>query len=343
MKRLLPLLLIFALLSPAVAAEAPGRFSDVPDGSWYADAANLCAETGIMVGTGEGKFSPETTLTGPECAVLALRLHSLLHGGDGTFEKAPEDWGKITLTLADGTELTSYGKNAAPLPGLEGRSFSFGWWTWGMMGHVSADNFEVILNLDPALEWNSPAFQAAQEAAHDWGKAHEGAATATVGDVTIPGKVNCWIPTATWVLAFHPDDDEDHAKREVLRAALNANAPVLDAWWRDAAYYCDRQELELNFYSEGEPATRMIFARHLACAVGELPSLRQVDNLPDLERDQYSEDVYMLYEAGILTGTDDCGTFNAGATLTRAEAAAMVARVLDKEQRVDTPLASLPE
>lgn len=79
----LALTLALGLSVHALAAERP--FTDVPEGSWFAPAAALCAERGIMVGTGEDTFSPEATLSQNQCMVLALRLYDLCHGGDGAF------------------------------------------------------------------------------------------------------------------------------------------------------------------------------------------------------------------------------------------------------------------
>ena len=44
--------------------------------------------------------------------------------------------------------------------------------------------------------------------------------------------------------------------------------------------------------------------------------------------------VLTLYRAGVLTGTDAAGAFSPHATLTRAEAAVLVSRMLDPNRRV---------
>ncbi len=353
MKRTLSLLLALILalgcLSPALAAEGDApAFTDVAPDAWYAQAVELCARKGIMVGTGEGVFSPEETLSYNQCLTLALRLYDLLHGGDGVLDPAPEDWDRVTftLTLADGTALTGYGFDKAPLPGQEPAEFSFSWWSWGMMGHVTSSNFQAALQPDPALEYDSPAYRAANEALYQWGKAHEGAATVTFNGQTISGTVNCWMPVGPWVLAFHPDE-AGLAYEDALHDALytGADVPAPDAWWRDGAWYLSQHEdlgSQLAFLDEDEPATRWSFADMMFSAVGELPAVRQVD-IPDLDRDfAPATAAYALYDAGILTGTDACGTFDGDGRLTRAQAAVMAARVLDESQRVTTPLVPLP-
>ncbi len=343
---LLALLLALGCLSPALALEPPmTQFTDVAPDAWYAQAVELCAQKGIMVGTGEGVFSPEETLSYNQCLTLALRLYDLSHGGDGVLDPAPEDWNEVTftLTLADGTELTGHGMDPAPLPGLEPAEFRFMWggWRHSEYGYLCAS-----LIPDPALEPGSPAFRAANEALSQWGDAHEGAATVTFNGQTISGTVDCWVP-AGWVLAFHPDDGDSSEAGVALHDALytSADVPAPGAWWRDAAWYLSQDEKlsdQLAFLDEDEPATRWSFADMMFSAVGELPAVRQVD-VPDLDRDFIAAPaVYALYDAGVLTGTDAYGTFDGEGRLTRAQAAVMAARVLDENRRVTTPLEPLP-
>ena len=108
MKRILTALVLTAtLLTPALAAGAP-TFSDVAADAWYAPYVAACAQDGLMNGTGASRFTPQGTVTTAEAATLAARIHSLTHGGDGTFSPAPADWGQLTLTLPDGTSCTDY-------------------------------------------------------------------------------------------------------------------------------------------------------------------------------------------------------------------------------------------
>ena len=75
-----------------------------------------------------------------------------------------------------------------------------------------------------------------------------------------------------------------------------------------------------------QPATRQQFVSLLSAVVPEelLAPINTVTSLPD------SDDpaVLAFYNAGILTGMDAWGTFAPDKTLTRAEAAAMVARIV---------------
>lgn len=73
-------------------------------------------------------------------------------------------------------------------------------------------------------------------------------------------------------------------------------------------------------------ATRDQFVAYLAAVTPqeELPAINAISALPDSD----SQAVLSFYNAGILTGVDEYGTFHASGSLTRAECAAMVARIL---------------
>ena len=63
------------------------------------------------------------------------------------------------------------------------------------------------------------------------------------------------------------------------------------------------------------------------------------DNDPTIGRSEYGEVTLRFYQAGILTGRDAYGSFGPTYSLTRSEAAAMLARVLDPSLRLSFTLA----
>lgn len=85
----LALLLAFTLIVPASAAEY--SFSDVPvDSPWYESVAYI-AERGITIGTGEGRYSPDTPITTRQWAVMLCRAYErtdVLTGDSGNFGSA---------------------------------------------------------------------------------------------------------------------------------------------------------------------------------------------------------------------------------------------------------------
>ena len=100
-------------------------------------------------------------------------------------------------------------------------------------------------------------------------------------------------------------------------------------------------------YVVNESCTREDFVRMLSYALlcvdsVELPAINQVTALPDVvlgnEFGNISGDIFKFYNAGILTGSDSAGTFHPSATLNRGQAAAILARLIDPQQRVNLTL-----
>ena len=181
-------------LSLAQAAES--SFTDVKDTDWFAPYVSVCAESGLMNGTGNGNFSPSGTMTVAECAAIAARL----------------------LESSSGQAI----------PGVT------------------------------ALPGETPP----------WYQKYVGYLTAN--GVAVPE------PTKT-------------ATRQELFDLLSA-----------------------------------------VTAPEQLPAINSITALPDTG-DQH---VLAFYNAGILTGTDEYGTFAGDKTLSRSEVAAMVARLVKSELRL---------
>ncbi len=93
-----------------------------------------------------------------------------------------------------------------------------------------------------------------------------------------------------------------------------------------------------------EPATRQEFFTLLS-AVTPAESLSPINSIQSLP-DTQDQKVLAFYNAGILTGTDPYGTFSPAKGLTRSEAAAMIARILEPSLRQtftpQTPPAQTP-
>ena len=72
-----------------------------------------------------------------------------------------------------------------------------------------------------------------------------------------------------------------------------------------------------------------------------LKAINQIEEgkIPDVNmNNSYAAQVYKLYRAGILTGSDTRGTFNPSTYITRAEVATIVARMADSFNRVEFSL-----
>lgn len=94
-------------------------------------------------------------------------------------------------------------------------------------------------------------------------------------------------------------------------------------------------------------ATREQFATVLAAALPE-SALTAINNIalgdiPDIPADDFcAKPVYLLYNAGVLTGSDDYGSFNPSKYIKRSEVATIVTRMADVSMRKQFELSMTP-
>ena len=100
------------------------------------------------------------------------------------------------------------------------------------------------------------------------------------------------------------------------------------------------------FYGKNftQDVTRGHFAMFLAWALPE-KEFEAINNIPygsipDVEEDECYDEIYLLYNAGILAGSDEYGTFNQYSPIKRSEVAAIITRVVDKSLRKEFKLTS---
>lgn len=137
----------------------------------------------------------------------------------------------------------------------------------------------------------------------------------------------------------------------------NYSAQYEDLWWYPAAFYLASQTgmplygVSRFLFEDGstlandydpaagftrDAATRSMFAFLIDLAVDEeLEVINSTAAVPDVDPETVpgAEAILRLYGAGILTGVDSTGRFDGAGTLTREQAAAILARVLDPRQR----------
>ena len=95
-----------------------------------------------------------------------------------------------------------------------------------------------------------------------------------------------------------------------------------------------------DFTNYERPATRAemayIFSRALPeTEFGPTTPPNTVNSLPDvISGDPYYDEIFMLYKAGVLAGNDAKGTFRPNSNIIRAEAAAIITRVILPDTRV---------
>lgn len=92
-----------------------------------------------------------------------------------------------------------------------------------------------------------------------------------------------------------------------------------------------KYEMEQN---PSAPCSRTVFVETLVSALDisgtVLPSINHVTTVPDA----FDPIIMSFYNAGIVNGVDDYGSFNGNGTLNRGQAAAMLARIINPAQRL---------
>lgn len=336
MKRIAGLILtavfLFSLCIPCAAADTgrayPG-FSDVAEGSASYEAVKLCYERGLMNGTSDTAFSPQGKLNVAQLVVLAARLYNLQNGGDGTVPDLP-DLSQPYLRFYD-----SEGNLFASFHSAQELQFNAGEQPYISLSNASdAPDLPETCKLEIGFEdyGQVRSFEGVKES-------HESA-----GGTMHQGFVGTGYRFA-----------DPEARRFAALPNRSLMEQFQEAWWFPAAFYLG---IENVLHIEGElfyrasngddsgydpavrfskdNATRSLFAWLVERTAGELETVNEAVTVPDVNPDETLDAaaILRLYQAGVLTGVDQAGNFGGDKELTRAQAAIMLARVLDPALRV---------
>ncbi|MBE6030351.1 MAG: S-layer homology domain-containing protein [Clostridiales bacterium] len=149
---------------------------------------------------------------------------------------------------------------------------------------------------------------------------------------------------------FSPDKTMNRAEFvtvvvRYLYADEVSQQPKGDYWY--SPYYnvaVDNGLIKTNEFSEAsmkQPMNRqemsMVVVRAMQAAGEDAPEMIDKDRIPDYASvgTYYKNYVRQAYQAGMIAGVDKAGTFNPLGTLTRAQAATVLNRLVDASTRVD--------
>lgn len=340
MKRILSLILTAVFLSAlSIPCGATGTetttsrvypgFSDVAEGSTSYEAIKLCYERGLMNGTSDTAFDPQGKLTVAQLVVLAARLYDLQSGGDGTVPDLP-DLSQPYLRFYDGE-----GNLIASYARPEELQYNAGEQPYISLSNASDDpDLPETCKLEIGFEGYGQvkSFEGVKES-------HESA-----GGTMHQGFVGTGYRFA-----------DPEARRFAALPNRSLMEQFQEAWWFPAAFYLG---IENVLHIEGElfyrasngddsgydpavrfskdNAARALFAWLVDLTAGELEAVNETVNVPDVDPDETRDAgaILRLYQAGVLTGVDKAGNFGGDKELTRAQAAIMMARVLEPSLRV---------
>lgn len=317
-------LFVFVSCIPWAAADTaypilrkyPG-FSDVAGDLWCYEAVKPCYETGLLNGTSSSTFSPNEPLTREQLIVLSARLYHLRKGGDGSIPALPKDPKEyVRLYDSKGTRI-----------GNLSQVISYSWSGSGTtLSAVLQSPLSPSAKLNIQIGFDGDSFRySANGTASSTGKSMS---------FSLPEGVNASN------VAIHLN-----AYSKSWRNAQSTGA--WNQWWFPASYYLDyREDVDILYSphwsqsSQGDTAYREDFALWLFSVCGKLTEIRKVNSLPDVPGSRYNteqaEAIFSLYEAGILAGVDATGAFRGTKPLTRAQAAVMLARILNPALRISS-------
>ena len=150
---------------------------------------------------------------------------------------------------------------------------------------------------------------------------------------------------------YSPENDISFAELIKLAACMHqlyvngevTLAPGSEVWYSTFVDYALEKGIITKTYDYDKKATRAeymdIFSR--ALPEGALPAVNSIpdDAIPDIKISHpYSPAIYKLYRAGIVRGSDEKGSCKPDSTITRAEVAAILTRMIDPSARVSFSL-----
>ena len=149
---------------------------------------------------------------------------------------------------------------------------------------------------------------------------------------------------------FAPDANLTYAEAVKLAACMSqlyfngfVDLGGSDPWYQDYVDYCRDQNIISKDYPWDRNATRAGYVEIFAHALPDA-ALQPRNDIPDGTIPDVSishpqaEEIYQLYRAGVLTGSDPIGTFNPNDNIRRCEVAAILTRMMDESARKDVYL-----
>lgn len=293
-------------------------FSDVSKNAWYYENVKLCYEAGLLNGENASYFDPNGTVTLAEAETVIARFHQILNGGEGGLPSAPVSLELVSFLDENGKKAVSFDlvDSWTAGAGVLYLHFSSAGLDALRAGTNSADNLTMIIR--------------------DSDTGRDQKYTGEYRHITDKSLLDN-VPWEGYVFEI-PDGSEPNPFNRLVAIRLMENDfdAVKDKWFAGTRWYLclnykDFQNVQ-TVHELSEMSWRSELFSYLAAAVPDnmLMARNAVAKLPD------TSDAHVLafYNAGILKGTDDYGTFAGSKSLTRAELAAILSRLIRPSLRL---------
>ena len=146
---------------------------------------------------------------------------------------------------------------------------------------------------------------------------------------------------------FAPDGKLTYAEAVKLAACMHqeytsgsVDLGGSNPWYQDYVDYCYAEGILTKDYPWNDPATRAGYVEIFANALPEEALSARNDiadgTIPDVDMQHpQAAEIYLLYRAGVLAGSDKSGTFHPDSNIRRCEVAAILTRMMDESARQD--------
>lgn len=119
-------------------------------------------------------------------------------------------------------------------------------------------------------------------------------------------------------------------------------------WYQGAIEYCINNGIitknQFSDFTKNATRAEMVGIMRAALPDSSWNAINSVNALPDVNKvTPYSEDIFLMYNAGVITGSDQYGLFQPYAYITRAEVATIVTRMADSSYRKTLSLTPMTE
>ncbi len=297
----------------------PGRWDDVPEDAWYDEAAEYCADLGLISDAEKRRFDPEGEITMAQIVETTAHVHSYLTTGDWLLPLRPADWGVAVFRLEDGREIDGF-------RAWEGKQ----WRYWKGVTSKEAYHYSIRSTKDDL----TALFPALAEQSELWMEA-----VLDMGDRQVPGRL-CAALEGDFgyeengpALLFYPAEaayggtTDPGAPTQLFLCAQPGNEGSCRGLyymaekgvWHDAGPYRTAYAWELAWF---------LYDLWL---FGSLPeeTFRPIYDVTLPEGTPYGQYLEPLCQAGILRFDDPDWAFDPEAPVTRAQLAVVLYRLLE--------------
>ncbi len=342
------------------------NFTDVSDSNWFAANVKSAYELGFMNGKTETTFDPNGSVTVAEGITMAARVNAIYNGKEITKVEAPVveagDEIRFDFDSMDGHRLNhAIGDVEDGVLVMEPDAPNAG-------GNFDLGVFIDNLSVDASV-YKTMTVRMKREALENINERREsfeiffGSETNSVlGDagnflystVQDPAVMDDWYEYTFdmsaadgWkgtIVQIRFDPTNNNGKYYIDSIVLSASsAPVVaepkeEKWYDMYVDYAVANGIitKTTFSDYTRNATRAELCALFAAALPAdyFNAINDIKGIPDVKKtDKYAKEILMLYNAGVVLGSDDAGTFNANSDIKRSEVAAIINRVALPESR----------